>query len=357
MLNSPLDHPFEDRSKLEEDQADGLRRGLGEPRSFAPARDPAVAADQSLAPFAPSALCDPEGVQADLAHWNHERLGPALPTRGWHLDLKRQGAMLLLESTWIETLRDEVYDRAQAAPRTPAAFIAWFEELKASGPGQNDPLFPWLAEHADEEAMRWFLTQEAAGEAGFDDLVALTQVKLPTEAKLELARNYWDEMGRGNVGGMHGPMLTRAIETLGLTPSIDQTVWQSLALANTMTAFATVRRYAWHSVGALGVVELTAPGRVSLVGAGLKRLGFPPVVRKYFDLHAVLDIKHSEDWNANALRPLAEQHPECLPFIAEGALMRLLCGERCFDRYREHFKLAAAPRAAARPVAAPSILQ
>ena len=50
-------------------------------------------------------------------------------------------------------------------------------------------------------------TQEAAGEAGFDDLVAMTQVKLPTRAKLELARNYWDEMGRGNPKGMHGPML------------------------------------------------------------------------------------------------------------------------------------------------------
>ena len=247
--------------------------------------------------------------------------------------------MLLLESTWIETLREEVYERAQAAPRNPADFVAWFEDLQTTGPGQGDPLFPWLAEAADEEAMRWFLTQEAAGEAGFDDLVALTQVKLPAAAKLELARNYWDEMGRGNAGGMHGPMLTRAIETLDLKPTIDETVWPSLALANTMTAFATVRRYAWHSIGALGVVELTAPGRVANVALGLKRLGFPPVVRKYFDLHAVLDVKHSEDWNANALAPLAQDVPDCIPFIAEGALMRLLCGQRCFDAYRNHIGL------------------
>ncbi len=182
--------------------------------------------------------------------------------------------------------------------------------------------------------MRWFLTQEAAGEAGFDDLVALTQVKLPDEAKLELARNYWDEMGRGNMNGMHGPMLNRAVAALDLKPSIDETVWESLALANTMTAFATVRRYTWHSVGALGVVELTAPGRVALVGQGLKRLDHPPVVRKYFELHAVLDVKHSEDWNQNALLPLAREIPKCLPFIAEGALMRLAAGERCFKRYR-----------------------
>ena len=81
------------------------------------------------------------------------------------------------------------------------------------------------------------------------------------------------------------------------------------ALANTLTAFSTTRRYAWHAVGALGVVELTAPGRVAQVAKGLKRLGNPPVVRKYFELHAMLDIKHAQDWIANVLRPLVAEDP------------------------------------------------
>ena len=143
-------------------------------------------------------------------------------------------------------------------------------------------MFDWLATTADLEQMKWFLTQEAAGEAGFDDLVAMTQVKLPPRPKLELARKYWDEMGRGSAGGMHGPMLDRTVEGLGLHPTIDGTLWQSLCLANTMTAFATTRRYAYQSIGALGVVELTAPTRVASVADGLKRLGCPPEQRKYF---------------------------------------------------------------------------
>jgi hypothetical protein len=289
-----------------------------------------------FAPSAPGAICGFAELHRDLAHWNHQRLSPDVPHADWHKELKQQCAMLMLEGTWIETLREEVFEQAQAAPRRPEAFVEWFEDLKVTGPGQDDPLFPWLADYASDEDMRWFLTQEAAGEAGFDDLVALTQVKLPDGPKLELARNYWDEMGRGNMGGMHGPMLARAVEELGLTPSIDETVWESLALANTMTAFATVRRYTWHSVGALGVVELTAPGRVALVGKGLKRLNHPPVVRKYFELHAALDVKHSQDWDENALFPLARDVPESIPFMAEGALMRLLCGQRCFQRYRDH---------------------
>lgn len=281
------------------------------------------------------ALADPLALHRRLAHWNHVRLSPAEPSADWRDDLREEHQMRLLEGAWIESFRGEVEAAAAAAPTDPDGFVAWFEALKEAGPGQNDPLFPWLAEEATRDEMRWFLDQEAAGEAGFDDLVALTQVKLPTSAKLELARNYWDEMGRGNEGGMHGPMLERTTADLGLHPSIDATIWESLALANAMTAFATTRRYVWHSVGALGVVELTAPSRVALVAQGLKRLGVEPRTRKYFDLHAVLDIKHSADWNEEALKPLVAENPGCARFIAEGALMRLECGARAFRTYRQ----------------------
>ena len=284
----------------------------------------------------PGAICDPEALHRELAHWNRRRLGPGRPHANWQTELREDERRRWLEGVWVETLRQEIAPLADAAPFDPDGFVQWFEGLLQSGPGQYDPLFAWLADEAGPEDFNWFLTQEAAGEAGFDDLVALTQVKMPIEPKLELARNYWDEMGRGNAGGMHGPMLDRAIQTLALKPTIDETVWPSLALANTLTAFATNRRYAWHSVGALGVVELTAPSRVSCVGKGLKRLGFPPVVRKYFDLHAALDIKHSEEWVKNVLRPLLEEDPTRAPFLAEGALIRLTCGARCFDAYRAH---------------------
>ncbi|THD60075.1 iron-containing redox enzyme family protein [Phenylobacterium sp.] len=275
-------------------------------------------------------------THAELARWNHVRLAPASPSDDWEVALHQELHMRRSEGLWIETLRGQVAARAATAPCDVEGFVGWFEALKQTGPGQGDPLFAWLAKDADLAAMTWFLTQEAAGEAGFEDLVALSQVKVPATAKLELARNYWDEMGRGNAGGMHGPMLERATAALNLRPAIETTVWPSLALANTLTALATTRRYAWHSIGALGVVELTAPSRVSQVAAGLKRLGLPPVVRKYFELHAVLDLKHSDDWIANVLRPLVAEDPSRARHLAEGALIRLACGARCFEAYRRH---------------------
>jgi hypothetical protein len=276
-----------------------------------------------------------EDFQQGLAHWNRQRLAPSLPTDDWQLILDGDAKMLRLEGAFLEELRAEVAEEAAQAPREPEAFLAWFEALQQAGPGQHDPLFPWLAEEAGLEQFRWFLTQEAAGEAGFDDLVAYAQVKMPERAKLELARNYWDEMGRGNAKGMHGPMLDALVTALGLDPRIDTTVWESLALANAMTAMATTRRYAWQAIGALGVIELTAPGRSAATAQGLRRLGVSGKDRHYFDLHAVLDVRHSEAWNREAIGPLVAEDPHRATAIAEGALIRLNCGARCFARYRQ----------------------
>jgi len=275
-----------------------------------------------------------DSFQRGLAHWNRERLQPAFPEADWQKLMERDLRMARLEGGFLEELRAEVLEEAAAVPTDADGFIAWFEHLKEVGPGQGDPLFPWLAEEASADQLKWFFEQEAAGEAGFDDLVALTQVKVPVQAKLELARNYWDEMGRGQREGMHGPMLDALVETLAVDPVIENTVWESLALANAMTAMAVNRRYAWHSVGALGVIELTAPGRSALVAKGLKRIGLSNKERRYFDLHAVLDVKHSADWNREALRPLVSEDPRRATAIAEGALIRLNCGLRCFERYR-----------------------
>lgn len=275
-----------------------------------------------------------DSFQRGLAHWNRERLEPGFASDDWQKVFERDLRMQRLEGAFLEELRAEVAEEAAAAPTDAEGFIAWFEGLKGTGPGEADPLFPWLAEQADRDQLRWFFEQEAAGEAGFDDLVAMTQVKLPVRPKLELARNYWDEMGHGTAKGMHGPMLDALVETLEVDPVIENTVWESLALANAMTAMAANRRYAWHSVGALGVIELTAPWRAGLVAEGLKRVGLTPKEARYFTLHAVLDIKHSEDWNREAIRPAVEEDPRRATAMAEGALIRLKCGARCFEAYR-----------------------
>ena len=184
--------------------------------------------------------------------------------------------------------------------------------------------------------MKWFIEQEVAGEAGFDDLLAFTQVKMPEQAKLEMARNFWDEMGRGAAKGMHGPMLERLAHHVDVRPTPETVIPEALALGNLMVALAHNRRYAFHSIGALGVIEMTAPTRAGYVDRALRRLGIPAKKRHYFALHAVLDVRHSETWNREVLAPAGrrgsaprarDRRGRGSPAMARRPLLRALSAE------------------------------
>ncbi len=274
----------------------------------------------------------PDVLHRRLAASHAARLSPRLSVPNWESSLQEELVCRRLERDLVERERAAIAPLVRRVPSDPDGFIAWFEDLKHTGPGQGDALFPWLAEHASFDDLCWFLRQEMAGEAGFDDLVALAQLKLPARPKLEMARNYWDEMGQGHEGGMHGNLLSQLGQRLPASEVAP--VWEALALGNLMVALATCRSYAYQAIGALGVIELTAPGRAELVNAALKRLHFDGPARRYYALHATLDVRHSQTWNREVFAPLVRTEPRTAELLAEGALMRLRAGARCFERYR-----------------------
>jgi hypothetical protein len=278
--------------------------------------------------------------QRELTRFNRHRLEPSLPYAAWRGHVRDEGRVVEAEGDFVEAVRQEIAPLVSDIPLDVDGFIAWFEGLRETGPGQGDPLFPWLAAQASLEQMKWFIEQEVAGEAGFDDLLAFTQVKMPEQAKLEMARNFWDEMGRGASKGMHGPMLERLAHHVDVRPTPETVIPEALALGNLMVALAHNRRYAFHSIGALGVIEMTAPTRAGYVDRALRRLGIPAKKRHYFALHAVLDVRHSETWNREVLRPLVAEDPRRARAIGEGAVLRLWHGARCFERYRQKFNLS-----------------
>jgi hypothetical protein len=268
-----------------------------------------------------------------LAHARAVRLEPRRTIKNFEAELQRETSVRRVERTFVQGERATVAKEAAAAPREPVAFLNWFESLNATGLGQNDALFPWLAEHSNREQMSWFLRQDLANETAFGDLVALTQIKMPMRPKLELARNYWAEVGRGIASEVHSAAPDSSSESAAATDG--GIVWESLALGNLMVALATARHYAYQSLGAWGVVELTAPGRAALISVGLKRLGMGGAARAYYDFSASLDARHSAAWNREVLQPLVAGDASLAPVIAEGALLRLRAGQRCYERYRK----------------------
>ena len=52
-----------------------------------------------------------------------------------------------------------------------------------------------------------------------------------------------------------------------------------------------------------------------------------------------VDIAHARAWIDEVIHPLVAEEPRRAPALAEGALMRLEAGRRCFARYRREFGL------------------
>ncbi len=285
----------------------------------------------------------PEELQIGLNAFNRARLQASLPSKDWTTELPFMRAVELVEARFIEEERARTRPQLRTLPQTPAEFVEWFVALKENGPGQYDSFFDHLAEQASYAELQYFIKQEYNGEIGFDDLIALTQVRLPQRAKIELARNFWDEQGQGYADDVHGPLYEAMAAELGVTDTPDhEFLWETLAVANLLTGLAVNRRYAWHSLGALSVIELTSPTRASRVAQGLARVGVSDQGCRYFRLHTVIDVEHWDAWLAEVIVPLVSATPELAMPLAEGALLRLNAGARLIARYRAELGLGSA---------------
>ena len=277
-------------------------------------------------------LTQVETLHRSLARANSQRLRPRRSAGDFESELERETSNRRLERRFVEEQRACVRAQAAAVPTDAHRFLDWFVALKDCELGQTDALFPWLAEKATQEQMCWFLEQERSNETSFGDLVALTQINMPARPKQELARNYWDEMVRSHTTDTPRPAVQCPKKH---APRADAAVWESLALGNLMVALATTRHYAFQSLGALGVAELTAPRSKQFVQTGLLRLGLTVETPDYYSSSTRFDALHSAAWQREVIEPLIASDSTLAPLIAEGALMRLNAAARCFERYRK----------------------
>lgn len=286
------------------------------------------AASQSASTAAPDAL------HRRLAQFNRKRLRAGWVGHHWLAELREEMEVRLVEGSYIEEQRLALQPQLAEMPTRPAPFMDWFGALARSGPEQDDLLYRWLATSANLEQMRWFLCQDLASDFAFEDLLALAQLRLSPRPKLELARQYWDRMGRGSEDALQDTMRQRIARVLRLETPIEETVWESLALGNLMLALAANRRYGSHAIGALAAAMSSSSARNALINDGLRRLGIAAPARGYYQLHAGIDRQYAEAWQREVVGPLVDANPPVAQAIAEGALLRLQASTRCCERYR-----------------------
>jgi Iron-containing redox enzyme len=184
-------------------------------------------------------------------------------------------------------------------------------------------LYKWIARTASWEEIVTFLALEGGPDAGFDDLVAAAQIGLSGAAKMELAVNYWDEMGNGDPDAVHTTVHERLVEAIEM-PTLPRAGLPTSALARDAFGglLATNRWLQPEMLGALGLIELQAGPRCRLVLQGFDRCHAPAGAYPFYEVHAEVDPRHGKDWVDKAIAPTVAAHPDWSARIVRGAHWR-----------------------------------
>jgi len=241
----------------------------------------------------------------------------------------------LFEPLMLDTeVRSVTQDTLSAIPQDGAQFLEWLKTTMSEHPAGVHRFYrEFLRDHADTESVRTFLAQETTLDPRFDDILALLQIGTSGSEKMEIAKNYYDEMGCGEDSGVHSYLFSKALRALDIDAAyIERALLPDSRISGNLSAcLALSPRYHYKALGYFGVTEYLAPRRFKDLVAGWRRLGLPAEGIEYHDLHIRIDAVHGKAWLDNVIRPLIERDPRVAKEIALGAMIRLNSSARYLD--------------------------
>ena len=231
-------------------------------------------------------------------------------------------------------------EELKAYPITGAAYVQWLKKLISAHTSSIHPLYnQYLANEASKEDLAFFLAQETNLDPRFDDILAMLQIGLHGIEKMELACNYFDEMGNGNVENVHTVLFSRALKELNVDISYIRSnmMLEAQASGNISACLAMSRRHYYKAIGYFGVTEYLAPRRFKHFVAAWNRNGLSITGSTYHQLHIHIDAEHANGWMNNVISPLIDSDPAIGLEIAIGALIRLNSSGHYLDALLTHF--------------------
>jgi hypothetical protein len=220
-------------------------------------------------------------------------------------------------------------------PTEPASYKAWFFDMIHSHPAYTHQLYKeYLAQHGTAEDLRYLLVQESTIDAATDDFIALMQVGMRGRPKMEMATNYWDEMGNGRPEAVHSLLFDNALRQFGISLAKPEVPLETEALAcgNLQLMLGLRRKHVHKGIGYFAVVEYMAPARFTKLMEAWDRLELGRDGADYHLVHIDVDQGHAEGWFENVVLPLITEDPAVIPEITRGALYRLNTSCRYLDR-------------------------
>lgn len=268
-------------------------------------------------------ICEKLGTQKELNRFYLRELSS--PSRFEHVPHPGEYAPIhRIEEMW------NAYEESRLdldnLPGTPAEFEKWYFSLHRKHRHDVAPFFDYLANEATIEELAFYISFEEQVDGRFDDVIALAQLGMTGDMKLALAENFWDEMGLGKLDDMHTVVFERSAaylrQYLGDIDVASAIPAAALKNGNVLLMYALRRNYMPRLLGALAILEHTAPYRFSRTVRGLRRLGMPEDVIHYHELHIEVDANHGKQLFNRVLMPLVTTTPRAIREVCIGCLIR-----------------------------------
>lgn len=253
----------------------------------------------------------------------------------------RDIAAIFEKSMLDHEIKQFTHDWLEDVPKDGQSYVKWLKNIISKHSSSVHPLYnDFLGLHAQSHHLAYYFAQETNLDPRFDDILAFLQVGLPVEPKLELAQNYFDEMGNGNPAEVHSHMFKTALQQIGVDDQFlqDNMLLDAKISGNISAALALSRRHYFKAVGYFGVTEYLAPRRFKHVVNAWRRNGLPESGITYHELHIGIDAVHAKGWFNNVIIPAVENNMDIGREIAIGAMIRLNSSERYLNSLLQHFE-------------------
>lgn len=255
-------------------------------------------------------------------------------------------------SPWLLTIRHRIetawlnYELLRVVDQLPSkhqserteSLSAWFIEQAHKESDIDLYVLNFIRTQATVEDFNLFLLSEATLAYRFFDALALAQPCSSERVKTEIARNMWDECGRGTAQNLHTSQFTRMLTALDLErpkfPIWED--WRPYAGYNLYFCFALNKKHYFKGLGSLAMPELFDPNRNRAIITGLERL-YPdaPTKCEYFYSHVEAEEEHGSNWLTHVIVPTVEMQPEVGIELALGGVLRM----EAMRRYNKYLAL------------------
>ena len=281
-------------------ELEAVRRGTLQPPPLPRARGPLSAfllqwLTRPVSPLPPAPpidadlLADEDAVLALYVCYELHYRGFAGVDEAWEWEPTLLALRRELEERFLARLRDE------AGPVVTGGDIEdRLTHLLAQGGGPS--LSEYMATSSTLDELLEFHVHRSAYQLKEADAHTWALPRLSGAAKAALVEIQADEYGQGVQKDMHAELFALCLRELGLDDTygayIDAIPAVTLATVNTATFFGLHRRWRGALVGHLAVFEMTSVEPMGRYSVALRRHGYGPWARLFYDTHVVADAHH-----------------------------------------------------------------